>query len=97
MLIKILNINPVFNIYIQLLVMVMNSTDFNALQMGRTNKWSCALSPPCLMLITVSYLNKPLRGVSRALERSKTTVLSGIHGVLRDSQAHRVLAACELN
>lgn len=63
----------------------------------RKDKWSSALSLPCLMVVTVSYLDKPLWGVFHAFNRSKSTVISEIHGVLRDIQAHRVLAAYELN
>lgn len=96
-LIKILNINAVLNIHVQPLVIVMDCPDLNVLQIRRTNKWSCALSLPCLVLVAVSYLNKPLQGVFHALERSTTAIISGIRGVLKDSQAHRVLAACELN
>lgn len=52
---------------------------------------------PCLMLVTVSYLNKPLSAPFHALERSVNAIISGIHGVLRDMQAHRILAAWKLN
>lgn len=53
--------------------------------------------PSCLLLVAVSYLNKSLSALSHAFERSINAIISGIHGVLRDIQAYRILAACKLN